>query len=163
MIAGTGPALEGLQALADELGIAGQVRFVGRLERDEVGAAMAGALALAVPSRLEPFGIVILEAWRAGTAVVATDRGGPPEMVTDGRDGVLADPFDAPAFGAALAGLIEHPDRREAIARAGRTRVADYAWPEVAAQYRRIYAEVLAPPEPTDNGVGPVRQGESVR
>ena len=50
-----------------------------------------------MPSRLEPFGIVVLEGWRAGVAVVATTQGGPPEFVRDGMDGVLVDPFDTSA------------------------------------------------------------------
>ena len=64
---------------------------------------MAGATVFVMPSRLEPFGIVVLEAWRAGVAVVATTRGGAPEFVDDGETGVLVDPFDTPAFAAALA------------------------------------------------------------
>ena len=55
---------------------------------------MAAPQVFVMPSRLEPFGIVVLEAWRAGVAVVATDRGGPPEFVRDGADGLLVDPFD---------------------------------------------------------------------
>ena len=77
---------------AVELGIDRARALCGRLSRDEVAGAMAGATLFVMPSRLEPFGIVILEAWRAGTAVVATNRGGAPEFVRDGADGVLVDP-----------------------------------------------------------------------
>ena len=97
VIGGTGSALERLEAQAEESGIADRVHFVGRLSREQVAAAMAGARVFVMPSRLEPFGIVVLEGWRAGTAVVATNRGGPPEFVHDGEDGLLVDPFDTAA------------------------------------------------------------------
>ena len=67
---------------------------------------MAGARVFVMPSRLEPFGIVVLEGWRAGTAVVATNRGGPPEFVRDGEDGLLVDPFDTAAVAEVLGRLL---------------------------------------------------------
>ena len=142
VIAGSGPALDGLERMAGELGVGGQVHFVGRLSRDDVASAMAGATAFVMPSRLEPFGIVVLEAWRAGVAVVATNRGGAPEFVDDGRTGVLVDPFDTPAFAATLADLLADDGRRLAIGRAGHERVRAYSWPAVTEQYRRLYATV---------------------
>jgi len=128
--------------MAGELGVGGQVHFVGRLSRDDVASAMAGATAFVMPSRLEPFGIVVLEAWRAGVAVVATNRGGAPEFVDDGETGVLVDPFDTPAFAATLADLLADDGRRLAIGRAGHERVRAYSWPAVTEQYRRLYATV---------------------
>ena len=142
VIAGSGPALDGLERMAGELGVGGQVHFVGRLSRDDVASAMAGATAFVMPSRLEPFGIVVLEAWRAGVAVVATNRGGAPEFVDDGETGVLVDPFDTPAFAATLADLLADDGRRLAIGRAGHERVRAYSWPAVTEQYRRLYATV---------------------
>jgi glycosyltransferase involved in cell wall biosynthesis len=144
VIGGQGEALEGLRRSASELGVAERVHFVGRLSRERVAGAMAGASVFVMPSRLEPFGIVILEAWRAGTTVVATNRGGPPEFVHDGSDGILVDPFDTEGFAGALEGLLAHPERRRRMAEAGRARVPEFAWPAVAEQYRRLYASVVA-------------------
>lgn len=143
VIAGAGAALEGLERLATGLGVSDRVHLVGRLSRDEVASAMATAVLFVMPSRLEPFGIVVLEAWRAGVAVVATTRGGAPEFVDDGVTGVLVDPFDTPAFAAALAGLLADTDRRLAIGRAGHERVQDFGWPAIAAEYRRVYSSVV--------------------
>jgi glycosyltransferase involved in cell wall biosynthesis len=166
VIAGAGPALESLRASAAASGVAGQVHFSGRLSRDEVARAMAGATLLVMPSRLEPFGIVVLEAWKAGTAVVATDRGGPPEFVHNGRDGVLVDPFDTAAFATALELLLADPDRRRAIALAGHGRVREFGWPVIADQYRQLYAEATGSKgggsEPP-GGPQPSHQEESVR
>ena len=146
VIGGTGPALQGLEAQAEESGIGDRVHFVGRLTREQVAAAMSGATVFAMPSRLEPFGIVVLEGWRAGIAVVATRRGGAPEFVRDGRDGLLVDPFDTAEVAQALGRLLSDESLRRSIAGAGRARVGGFAWPAVADRYRRLYASVLASP-----------------
>ncbi len=143
VIGGLGEALDGLQRTATALGVADQVHFVGRLSRQEVAEAMAGATLFVVPSRLEPFGIVILEAWRAGVAVVATDRGGPPEFVRDGNDGVLVDPYDLTSFAHTLEALLLDPERRRRIGEAGRVRVRAFGWAAIAEQYREVYTSIV--------------------
>lgn len=145
VIAGTGGALEDLRQLAARLGVADRVHFPGRLDRQAVGAAMVGAEAFVMPSRFEPFGIVILEAWRAGTAVMATTHGGPPELIADGRDGLLVDPFDRAGFTAALDRLLRDDRFRRSVAEAGRARVAAFAWPAIAERYRAVYTSVTRP------------------
>ena len=144
VIGGTGNALERLEAMAEESGIRDRVHFVGRLTREQVAAAMAGAELFVMPSRLEPFGIVLLEAWRAGTAVLATDRGGPPEFVRDGVDGLLVDPFDTVAVAAALGSVLADDARRRSMAAAGRARVEEFFWPTIAEAYRAVYRSVTA-------------------
>jgi glycogen(starch) synthase len=154
VIAGSGPALEDLEARAEESGIAERVHFVGRLSREQVAAAMAGATAFVMPSRLEPFGIVVLEAWRAGVAVVATSRGGAPEFVRDGVDGLLVDPFDTEAVARVLGRVLSDDDLRARLATAGRERVPGFAWPLVAEQYRRVYASLSRDAVPLRSPVG---------
>jgi glycosyltransferase involved in cell wall biosynthesis len=144
VIGGTGNALERLEAQAEESGIGDHVHFVGRLSREQVAAAMAGAAVFVMPSRLEPFGIVVLEGWRAGTAVLATDHGGPPEFVRDGEDGLLVDPFDTVAMSTALGRLLSDAAFRRSVAAAGRSRVAEFAWPVIAESYRSVYRSVTA-------------------
>ena len=148
VVAGSGPALEGLERMASELGVGDRVHFVGRLSRRDVASAMSGATVFVMPSRLEPFGIVVLEAWRAGVPVVATNRGGAPEFVDDGRTGVLVDPFDTQALAAALGGLLADDARRLAIGQAGHDRVRAYDWPTVAQRYRTLYAELAGSADP---------------
>jgi glycogen synthase len=108
---------------------------------------MAAATLFVMPSRVEPFGIVILEAWRAGVAVVASNRGGAPEFVRDGQDGVLVDPFDAPALTATLDRLLVDAVERNRIAAAGPARVDDFSWPRIAAAYRSVYRSVVGAPD----------------
>ncbi len=142
VIAGTGNALERLEAMAEESGLGERVHFVGRLSREQVSAAMAGADLFVMPSRLEPFGIVVLEAWRAATAVLATDHGGPPEFVRDGEDGLLVDPFDTVAVAAALGRVLSDGTLRRSLATAGHARVEEFSWPAIAATYRSLYRSV---------------------
>ena len=142
VIGGAGAALEQLRAQAEESGIGDRVHFVGRLSRDQVAAAMADAEVFVMPSRLEPFGIVALEAWRAGTAVVVTSRGGAPEFVTDGVDGLHVDPFDTAGVAAVLGRVLTDAGLRRSLAAAGRARVAQFAWPVVADRYRTVYDSV---------------------
>jgi glycogen(starch) synthase len=143
-IGGSGHEEEALHRLVADLRLADRVRFLGRLTRTEVASTMAAAEVFVMPSRLEPFGIVLLEAWRAGRATIATSRGGPPEFVEDGETGLLADPFDTPALAAALDAALRDPARRRALGEAGRRRAADFDWPTIAALYQQVYAEIIA-------------------
>jgi glycogen(starch) synthase len=139
-IGGSGPALAELTALVDATGLDGRVRFLGRQDREEVAALMAGADCVVMPSRLEPFGIVVLEGWRAGAPVVCTSRGGPPEFVENGVTGLLVDPFDSHAVATALDRLLGDALLRESIGAAGASQVENFGWPQITEQYRTIYA-----------------------
>ncbi len=163
VIGGSGPALEALEARSEDSGIAGRVHFTGRLTREQVASTMAGATVFVMPSRLEPFGIVVLEAWRAGVAVVASNRGGAPEFVDDGVNGLLVDPFDAVAMARALERLLSDPDERRALAAAGRRRVEAFDWPVVADRYRAVYDSVLPHRSRTPAASGASADAEPVR
>ncbi|MHB1519136.1 MAG: glycosyltransferase family 4 protein [Acidimicrobiales bacterium] len=173
VIAGQGEALERLRQSARSLGITDHVHFVGRLDRSAVASAMAHAELFVMPSRLEPFGIVVLEAWRASTAVVATTRGGASEFVRDGVDGMLVDPFDTARFAELLTMLLGDADRRRDLARSGHRRVGEFSWDRIAERYRAVHAAVVAkeagapssePPgnEPPSSGLpgSPVRRAD---
>jgi starch synthase len=121
------------------------------LPRAEVVQLLSHATAFVCPSVYEPLGIVNLEAMACGTAVVASDVGGIPEVVDDGRTGLLVhyDEQDAGAFerdlAAALAALLEDPGRAAEMGRAGRTRaVTEFGWDAVARRTVEVYRSVLA-------------------
>lgn len=147
-IGGAGPALADLVALAEATGLGARVRLLGRQDRTAVAGLMAGADCVAMPSRLEPFGIVVLEAWRAGTAVLCTSQGGPPEFVDDDVTGLLVDPFDTDAVATALDRLLGDAALRRSLGAAGAVRVRGFGWPVIAEQYRSIYRSVRAAPAP---------------
>lgn len=100
---------------------------------------MAAADVIVVPSRREAFGIVALEAWRAGTPLVGTPHGGMSEFVTDGVDGLIADPLDADALGVAIRRALEDDDLTARLTAASGERVKDFSWDTVATAYRSIY------------------------
>jgi starch synthase len=121
------------------------------LPREKLVPLITGATVFVVPSVYEPLGIVNLEAAACGSAVVASDVGGIPEVVDDGRTGLLVhyDPEDTAAFEAGLAAriteLLADPARAAAMGAAGRERVlAEFGWPAIAQQTVEVYSAVLA-------------------
>jgi glycosyltransferase involved in cell wall biosynthesis len=106
--------LRELLELATALGVADRVRHVGF--REDVGEVYGAADVVAVPSKQpDPFPNAALEAAAAGCCVVAAAHGGLPEMLADGRTGLLVAPGDATALAVRLAALVDDPDRRRAI------------------------------------------------
>lgn len=119
-IAGDGPLRGRLEALCHRLGVAARVEFLGW--RQDVAAVLAEADLFCVPSLWEGFGLTLVEAMAAGRAVVASRVDGIPEVVEDGVTGTLVPPADPAALAAALAGLLEDPDRLDRMGAAGRAR-----------------------------------------
>jgi starch synthase len=120
------------------------------LPRAQLVPLISCATVFVVPSVYEPLGIVNLEAAACGTAVVASDVGGIPEVVDDGRTGLLVhyDPADVASFEAGLAAriaeLLADPQRAAAMGAAGRERVlAEFGWPAIAQQTVGVYSAVL--------------------
>ena len=122
VIAGDGPEQDRLHAQVDRLALGDRVEFTGRLDGAAVARAMSGALAVVVPSRMEAFGIVALEAWRSGAPLVMTNRGGGPGFVRDGIDGILVDPEDSDALADALVRVSSDEELRARLGAAGRER-----------------------------------------
>jgi starch synthase len=129
----------------------GVVWIEAMLPREQLVPLITAATVFVVPSVYEPLGIVNLEAAACGTAVVASAVGGIPEVVDDGRTGLLVpyDPDDAAAFEAGLAARIAElaadPARAAAMGAAGRERVlAEFGWAAIAQQTVEVYSQVLA-------------------
>jgi len=121
----------------------GVVWLQGMLDRREVIQLLSHATAFVCPSLYEPLGIVNLEAMACGTAVVASDIGGIPEVVADGETGLLVPPDDPYTLAKALNELAGDRDRAEAMGRAGRERaMAHFDWTSIAAQTAALYAEI---------------------
>src|SRR3954451_25100656 len=138
-------AVAELQARRD-----GVVWIEAMLPREQLVPLITGATVFVVPSVYEPLGIVNLEAAACATAVVASDVGGIPEVVDDGRTGLLVhyEADDPAAFEAGLAAamteLLTHPDRAAAMGAAGRERVlAEFGWPAIAQETVGLYTAVV--------------------
>ena len=103
-----------IRRLANRRGVGAKVVFLGPLPRKEVRDELGKAHVVVVPSRWpEPFGIIGLEAMAAGRPVVASNVGGIPEWLDDGRTGILVPPGDAKALAGALTVLLEDSSRAE--------------------------------------------------
>ena len=139
-------------ALVAELQAArpGVVLISQMLPKADVVQLLSHATAFVCPSVYEPLGIVNLEAMACGTAVVASAVGGIPEVVVDGRTGVLvpydeADPrgFEA-GLARALTDVLSDPERAATLGRAGRERaVAQFGWDAIARQTLELYRSLL--------------------
>jgi glycogen synthase len=140
VIGGAGPELEKLRNQARILGLADRVHFPGPLDRGQVATVMAGADVFVMPSRLEPFGIVVLEAWRAGVPVIVTSRGGAPEFVRHQVNGLVADPTDRLGLGEAIAGFLADGRTRRRLGAAGASSLQGFTWAELARRYEDVYA-----------------------
>jgi glycogen(starch) synthase len=143
VIGGSGPALDSLKDLAAELKVAERVAFPGRLDRGQVASVLQQAEAFVLPSRVEPFGIVVLEAMAAHVPVLISSRGGAPEIVRHGREGLVADPFDTGAFADQLGTLVASSELRESLAAAAAVRVAEFTWQAITDRYDALYRELV--------------------
>lgn len=143
LIAGEGPEEGKLRRLARGEGVGERVVF--HPWRSDVGALLNAADLFVCPSRLEPLGNVVLEAWSAGCPVVAAAADGPRELITHGANGLLVPTEDPGALAEAIGGLLENRDRAAALGAAGReTFLAHYSEAPVVARWRRFLAEVAA-------------------
>lgn len=115
------------------------------LEPEEVAAALDDATALVLPSWPEGMGRVVVEAFARGRAVVATDAGGIPDLVTDGVEGLLVPPADVPALANALERVLSDRELAERLGASARRRYADWHWtPEQLASALRELVDRVA-------------------
>lgn len=107
-IVGEGQYRDSLERMADDLGVTGHVRFMGR--RSDVDVLVAASDVVAVPSLwAEAFGFIIAEAMAAGRPVVASRIGGIPELVEDRKTGLLVEPGDSLGLAAGIGELLRDP------------------------------------------------------
>jgi glycosyltransferase involved in cell wall biosynthesis len=132
---------ERLRALVDELALGDAVTFTGFVPRVEDELAKLDVLvhASVVP---EPFGQVVVEGMAAGLPVVATNAGGPAEVITDGVDGLLVPPGDVRAMASALRRLTVDLDLRARLGAAATVTAEEFSPEVIGRQMRALYDEL---------------------
>ncbi|MCX8043574.1 MAG: glycosyltransferase family 4 protein [Desulfobacterota bacterium] len=120
VIAGKGRDEQLFKNLCRELYVDNRIAFVGHLEQATLAGLIKNALAFVLPSLTEGLGRVAIEAHMLGKPVIASRVGGIPEIVKHGTTGILVPPGDCQALSRAMKELLEHPEKAEAMGRAGR-------------------------------------------
>ena len=141
-LAGEGSLRRRLENLAAGKGVRDRVRFLGW--RDDVSALFASADVLVCPSRVEPFGNVVVEAWAHNVPVIAARAAGPVALINDGRDGLLVPLEDSAALAAAVRRLTDDTDLAATLVRAGYARYQrDFAENVVVEKYLELFNRLV--------------------
>ncbi len=139
-IAGAGPLEAQLKGLAEALGVAPRVRFLGW--RTDPSALYRTADICVFPSRYEPLGNVVIQAWAHGLPIVAAASQGPAALIRDGADGLLTPVDDAGALAEAVNRLLGDAKLRARLASAGAERVAaEFSEAAVVERWKALLSE----------------------
>ena len=122
-------------------GLSDRIRFLGN--RDDMANVYAALDLVVAPSRWEGFGMMLVEAMAAGRPIVAARAGAIPEIVRDGVSGLLVEPRDPAALGAAIARLLDDPARREAMGARGRIDSERFGWSRCVERTALVYESAL--------------------
>lgn len=121
-----------------------RIHFTGWLQTDELDAWYGRADIQVIPSRYEPFGMVVLEGMLHGLPIIAASVGGPVAILDHERTGILVPPFDPPALAAALVRLLRDPELRQRLGASAAEEVRrSWLWSQSAARMRAVYREMV--------------------
>ena len=136
VVAGDGPDRESLVQLANQHNVSGQILFLGNRSHQEVLSLMKSCLVFVLASRAEGMPLVIAEAMACGKAVIGSNVDGVPEIVQDGKTGILVPSEDARSLADALIRLCSDRVLRDALSRQGKEwAFREYNWEVIAKRY----------------------------
>ena len=143
-LAGHGPMTDTLRELAKSLAIDKNVIFTGYIDNREIYSFLKQHHAVVMPSLSESFGVAALEAGACGRPVVASRVGGIPEVVVDGKTGLLVPPGDADALAGAILRLADDREKMAAMGRQGYEFVREnFTWEESLDMMAALYEWVI--------------------
>ena len=141
VMVGDGPERVDAETEARELGVAQDVRFLGRL--DSVASLLQASDLFLLPSQTESFGLAALEAMACGSPVVASRAGGLPEVVDDEVNGILEPVGSVEAMGRRAVELLRDPARHTAMRQAAVAKAHEFSADRIVPMYESLYQEVL--------------------
>jgi N-acetyl-alpha-D-glucosaminyl L-malate synthase BshA len=142
LMVGDGPERADAEKEAEDLEVAKDVRFLGRL--DSVARLLQATDLFLLPSQTESFGLAALEAMACGAPVVASRTGGIPEVIEDGATGILEPPGSVEAMGRRAIELLREPARYQVMREAAIARAREFSADRIVPQYEALYEEMLA-------------------
>jgi glycosyltransferase involved in cell wall biosynthesis len=142
VFAGEGDLRDALGRRARALGIAPRIHLMGH--RDDVPRILRSVDVFCLPSRQEGLGTSVLDAMAAGTPVVATRGGGIPEMVEEGRSGLLVPRGEPIPLGDTLARVLADEALRRRLIQGGRARVREFSVDRMVEGTLEVYGQVTA-------------------
>jgi glycosyltransferase involved in cell wall biosynthesis len=140
-IVGQGPELPRLRKLTASLGISDHIEFLGSLSHADLLREFASCDLFCLPSLQEGFGLVFLEAMASGKAVVACRTSSAPELIQDGVNGLLAQPYDDHDLAEKLVRCLEDTNLRAAMGQANLARAAEYKLDDTAQRLLDLVVE----------------------
>lgn len=125
--------------MARDLGISNYVRFPGYLNQSEKLAYLQASEVFVLPSRMECFPLVCLEAMASGLPVIASNVGGIPDAIKDNENGLLIPPEDHQALSNSILMLLNDDKLRKDLGEKGSTKASHYSWAAIAEETVKVY------------------------
>jgi len=145
-IAGDGPELERLQTMAKKLGISGKVEWLGEVTNSEVAKFYQKLDVVVVPSLEESFGVTAVEGSACARPIIASRVGGLPEVVLDGKTGIMIEAQNVDSLVKAMEYMLENPEERVRMGLAGREFVlTHFDFQDNVTQMEQVYRALIKP------------------
>jgi len=130
--------------LIERCGVSGKVRIIENVSDEQLIDLYSRASVFLLPTRMEGWGLAIMEAMAAGCPVVSTRAGGVPELVTDGENGLLTDVGDLSGFADAVEHLMDDGELKEKICAAACETIGKYSWESTAEKTLQLYEKYIS-------------------
>ncbi|MDP8299560.1 MAG: glycosyltransferase family 4 protein [Candidatus Tantalella remota] len=142
LLIGDGPERSSLEKLSVKLGLSNHINFLKWLDEKKFQYLSSSDL-FVLPSMYEPFGIVILEAMFCGLPVVSTNKGGPADIIKDGRNGLLVRPGDPAALAQAIEKIATDPGLKHKMSVCNKEDIKQYTIAEIAERYLELFKKII--------------------
>jgi len=142
-LVGDGPYRNQLEKIFENT----KTNFIGYLSGDELASAYASGDIFLFPSSTETLGLVLLEAMAAGCPVIGANKGGIPDIISDGISGCLYDPDEkdngVQSLIEATKKILENEDKREIMRKEARNEAEKWDWNQATLQLQNYYSDTL--------------------